>query len=260
MKQPDILFIHGAFTRAARWQPWSSFFAAAGYRCVAPSLPGHDPPDPALLNELTFTDYVTAVAEVHRTFVRPPIVIGHSMGGLIAQHLAARAECTALVLISSSPPWPVGGTRHTLPYLKSYLLPALAGRTIRANRRAALDLVLHDLAPTEREELLSLFAYESGRAYRTMAFGLAPVAAGAVTCPVLCVSGGADRMLAPSVGRRLANFYGADHIVVPGHGHSLVAGSLVATVAVSVREWLDGLGARVAVPVADPSFVPAAAV
>jgi pimeloyl-ACP methyl ester carboxylesterase len=260
MQQPDILFVHGAFTRAARWQPWVSFFTAAGYRCVAPSLPGHDPPDPALLAKLTFMDYVNAVAEVHRTFVRPPIVIGHSMGGLIAQHLAARAECAALVLVSSTPPWPLRGTRHTLPYLSSYVLPALAGRTIRVNSSAARDLVLHDLAPAEREELLSILAYESGKAYRTMVLGLAPVAAGAVRCPVLCVSGGADRMLAPSVGRRLAKFYGADHIVVPGHGHSLVAASLVGAVAVSVREWLDGLGARAAAVAGDPSFVPVAAV
>ncbi len=154
-------------------------------------MPAHDPPDPAALARLTFADYVAAVAEVHRTFARPPIVIGHSMGGLIAQHLAARTECAALVLVSSTPPWPTRGTRHTLPYLKSYLVPTLLGRTIRADREAARDLVLHDLTPAEREELLSIFAYESGKAYRTMTLGLAPVAAGAVTCPVLCVSGGA---------------------------------------------------------------------
>lgn len=260
MQQPDILFIHGAFTRAARWNPWVTYFAGAGYRCVAPSLPGHDPPNPSALARLTFADYVAAAAEVRRTFARPPIIVGHSMGGLIAQHLAARSECAALVLVSSTPPWPMRGTRHTLPYLKTYLLPALAGRSIRADRRAAVDLVLHDLAPAEREELLSIFAYESGKAYRTMTLGLAPVVAGAVTCPVLCVSGGADRVLAPSVGRRLAKFYGADHIVVPGHGHSLVAGSLVGTVAVSVREWLDGLGARAAAMAGAPSFVPVAAV
>ena len=79
--RPEILFIHGAFTRAARWDPWFKFFSDAGYRCVAPSLPAHDPPDPAALAGLTFADYLEAIREVHSTFDRPPVVIGHSMGG-----------------------------------------------------------------------------------------------------------------------------------------------------------------------------------
>ena len=238
---PNILFIHGAFTRAARWDPWVSFFTAAGYRCVAPSLPAHDPPDPSALAKLRFADYLAAVAAVHRTFDRPPIVIGHSMGGLVAQHLAASADCAALVLISSTPPWRTRGTRFALPYLLPYLLPVLAGRPIRANPEAAIKLVLHDLSPAEQQELVPIFAYESGKAYRTVVFGRARVAEGAVRCPVLCVNGGDDRMLSRSVGGRLAAYYMADHIVFPGHGHSLVAGSLVETVATSVRDWIDRL-------------------
>ncbi len=250
--RPDILFIHGAFTRARRWDPWVSFFTAAGYRCIAPSLPAHDPPDPRGLARLTFADYVTALAEVHSGFARPPIVIGHSMGGLIAQHLATRAECAALILISSTPPWPTRGTRYALPYLLPYFLPVVAGRTIRANPEAAIKLVLHDLTAAEQREQVPMFAYESGKAYRTVVFGRARVPEGAVTCPVLCVSGGADRMLAGSVGGSLAAFYTADHMVFPDRGHSLVAGSLVGTVASAVRDWID----RVALcePATDASF------
>lgn len=235
----DILFIHGAFTRAARWDPWLAYFTDAGYRCVAPSLPGHDPPDPAALATLTFSDYVAAVADVHAALASPPIVIGHSMGGLIAQHLAAGTECAALVLVSSSPPWATRGTRYALPYLASYVLPVIAGRPIRANPNAALKLVLHDLSVPEQEAQLPTFAFESGKAYRTVVFGRAPLAAGAIRCPVLCVNGGADRMLAKSVGGTLAAFYEADHIVFDGHGHGLVADSLVTTVAAAVRDWLD---------------------
>lgn len=250
--QPDILFIHGAFTRAARWDAWLSFFTAAGHRCIAPSLPAHDPPDPGGLARLTFQDYVRAVCDVHATFARPPVVIGHSMGGLIAQHLAVRAECAALVLISSTPPWPTRGTRHALPYLLPYFLPVMTGRAIRANPEAAKKLVLHDLTPDEQQAQVPIFAYESGKAYRTVVFGRAPVPEGAVSCPVLCVNGGADRMLAGSVGGSLAAFYTADHMIFPGRGHSLVAASLVEPVATSVRAWIDGL--NLGEPVAPGSF------
>ncbi|MEX0852928.1 MAG: alpha/beta hydrolase [Bauldia sp.] len=240
--QPDILFIHGAFTRAARWDAWVSYFTAAGHRCVAPSLPAHDPPDPQALAGLEFSDYLAAIAAIHRQFDRPPIVIGHSMGGLIGQHLAANNDCAALVLVSSTPPWPARGTRFALPYVLPYALPVLAGRPIRANPEAAMKLVLHDLSPQEQEELLPIFAYESGKAYRTVVFGRASLAEGAVRCPVLCINGSADRLLSQSVGGRLAAFYMADHVVFPGLGHSLVAGSLVGTVATAVRDWLGQLG------------------
>lgn len=236
-----ILFIHGAFTRAQRWAPWVAYFTAAGYTCVAPSLPAHDPPDPQRLRTLTFDDYLAAMIDVVERLDAPPIVMGHSMGGLIAQHLAAATPCAALVLISSAAPWRTGTTRHAMPYTFSYLMPVLAGRPIRAKTKAALDLVLHDLPPAEQAALIPTFAYESGKAYRTMVFGGAPVAEGAVRCPVVCVSGGADRLLRPSVGERLAAFYGAEHMVFPERGHSLVGEAMVQTVAAGVRGWVERL-------------------
>jgi pimeloyl-ACP methyl ester carboxylesterase len=245
-----ILFIHGAFTRAERWSPWISYFSAAGYTCIAPSLPAHDPPDPARLRELTFDDYLAAMIAVADGLDRPPIVIGHSMGGLIAQHLAAATPCAALALVSSAAPWRTGTTRQAMAYTLSYLMPVLAGRPIRANQKAARTLVLHDLSPAEQLELAPIFAYESGKAYRTMVFGGAPIAPGAVTCPVLCVNGGADRLLRPSVGEDLAAYDQAEPMRFPDRGHSLVAGSIVGTVAAGVRGWIDRQG----LPPAEPSF------
>lgn len=254
--KPPILLIHGAFTRAKRWQPWLTYFRAAGYECVAPSLPAHDPPDRVRLAHLTFDDYVAAMISVQKSFKRPPIVVGHSMGGLIAQHVAAATQCAGLVLVSSAPPWRSRGTREAMPYAVPYVVPVIAGRPIRANRRAALNLVLHDLSPAEQIELAPIFAYESGKAYRTMIFGGAPMEKGAVKCPVLVVSGGADRLLKAKVAARLAAFYNAEHLIFPSFGHSLVADSLLATVASEVREWIESVSESVA----EPSFRPGAIV
>jgi pimeloyl-ACP methyl ester carboxylesterase len=102
--KPPLLFIHGAFTRAKRWDPWLEFFRAQGFVCHAPSLPAHDPPDMAALENLTFEDYVAAMVAVQRSLDAPPVIIGSSMGGLVAQHVAARtqdrggARCAAIPL------------------------------------------------------------------------------------------------------------------------------------------------------------------
>jgi pimeloyl-ACP methyl ester carboxylesterase len=242
--KPPILFIHGAFTRASRWRPWLTYFADAGYECAAPSLPGHDPADREALAGLTFRDYVDAMCEAAAGFDRPPVVVGHSMGGLIAQHVATRCELAGLVIMASPPPWP-GASRlslalRTLPYY----LPVALGRPIKGSRAIARKYILHDLLPHEQDELMPIFMYESGKAYRTLVLGSAPVDPAAIRSPVLVVSGAVDRLLKSNVGERLAAFYGAEHFVVPGRGHSLIADSILELVADPVLAWIEQLPSK----------------
>ena len=254
--KPPILFIHGAFTRAARWRPWLAHFRAAGFTCLAPSLPAHDPPDVAALARLTFGDYVDAMVAAHATLGSPPVIVGSSMGGLVAQHVAARTKSAGLVLVSSAPPWRGGGKMRAFPSAVPYFAPVLAGRPLRGNKRTALKLVLHDLSPEEQAEFLAIFADESGKAYRTMILGGAPIEPGAVKCPVLCISAGADRLFRPVVAERLAAFYNAEHVVIPGAGHSLAAAPLLEPIASEIIDWIG----RVAEPGAAPSLMAEAVV
>lgn len=242
--KPPILFIHGAFTRAGRWQSWLTYFRSAGYTCAAPSLPAHDPPDRRKLAALTFRDYVDAMVAEHARFDAPPVIVGSSMGGLVAQHVAAETKSAGLVLVSSAAPWRGGGRIGAMPWALPYLLPVATGRPLRGSKRAARKLVLHDLSDTERNHLLDIFADESGKAYRTMILGSAPIAKGAVKCPVLCISAGGDRLFRPVVARRLAAFYNADHVVVPGAGHTLVGGGQLVPIADTILRWIEGLHAR----------------
>lgn len=242
--KPPVFFIHGAFTRAGRWKPWLSHFRAAGYACYAPSLPAHDPPDRRRLAKLTFRDYVDAMVEEVRALDMPPIIVGSSMGGLVAQHVAARTNPAGLVLVSSAAPWRGGGRMGAVPWAISYFLPVVTGRPLRGSKRAARKLVLHDLSDAERDHLLDIFADESGKAYRTMLLGSAPIAKGAVKCPVLCISAGGDRLFRPVVAERLAAFYDADHIVVPGAGHTLIGGGQLVPIADEILNWIGGLHAH----------------
>ena len=102
---PPLLLIHGACLGAWCWTDnFLPYFANAGYLALVLNLRGHgnsvsDKP----LNKLSIDDYVEDVASVAGRLDKPPIVIGHSMGGLVAQRFAARHETVAVILMGPSP-------------------------------------------------------------------------------------------------------------------------------------------------------------
>jgi len=238
-KRPPIIFMHGAFSRASHCDPLVALFTNAGFDCHAPSLPGHDPSDPQLLSQLTLEDYLAALDRVRLALPTVPILMGHNMGGLLAQHLAATGPCAALVCLASAPPGMLPAQLRALPYLAPLLPRILAGRSIRPPAQTFRYLALHDLPVEEQTELVSTLGAESGRAYRSMIMGTSRVRASDVRCPVLCVSGSEDRIISRSVARRVAAHYGADHQVLRGRGHWLLARTGLETVAQPVLEWLD---------------------
>ena len=111
---------------------------------------------------MTVERYVEAALAVHARFDRPPVVIGHSMGGLIAQHLAARAECAGIVLVASVPPFALTTRLKAIPYGLPLVLPILRGQPFLPSREGLQKLALHDLSFAEREELLADFSANRG--------------------------------------------------------------------------------------------------
>jgi pimeloyl-ACP methyl ester carboxylesterase len=112
--KPAIVFIHGMFMNGASWTNWVSLFESRGYTCVAPSWPGRtdnakasrDSVSPALTT-LRLGDIVSqyrAVVSTLRDAGHPVSLVGHSMGGLVAQLLMQEALASLAVLISSAPP------------------------------------------------------------------------------------------------------------------------------------------------------------
>jgi pimeloyl-ACP methyl ester carboxylesterase len=112
MKARTIVFVHGMFMTALCWEGWLDCFQAYGYKCLAPNWPGRDRPietlrknhsDPQLGN-LTLSDVVEHFAGTIRKLDEKPILIGHSMGGLVVQILLQRDLAAARVAIDSAPP------------------------------------------------------------------------------------------------------------------------------------------------------------
>lgn len=107
----DIVFIHGLFMNPRSWDGWVSWFSERGYRCHAPAWPGHtgEPAalrarPPEVLRTLTLGEVVAAHRALIATLDSKPIVIGHSLGGLVAQRLLNEDLVAAAVAIDPAPP------------------------------------------------------------------------------------------------------------------------------------------------------------
>ena len=99
------------FQNPKSWGNWVNFFSQRGYNCLAPAWPLHEGEPsqlrqnpPAGLGDLSLTDVVTAIEKMVLAQETKPIVIGHSVGGLIGQLLANRDLISAGVPIDSVAP------------------------------------------------------------------------------------------------------------------------------------------------------------
>ena len=239
--KPPILLLHGVFGRPELLRPWIDRLEAQGYAVHAPTLPGRNPTDDHVLARTGIEDCFAVALDAYDHIGEPAIVIGHSMGGLLTQKIAAARAPRAAVLLASVPPGVLWPRLRSLPYLVPILPRVLAGRPFLPSARTMREVPLNTLPAAERAALIPLLVRDSGRVFREMSMG-APatrVDAARVTCPVLCVSAGADRNVAPWLSRRIAARYGAEHRVHRDLPHWIVAESALDEVAGGVLEWLE---------------------
>jgi pimeloyl-ACP methyl ester carboxylesterase len=238
-EKPTIVLVHGACSQPGHFDAWRAFFAAAGYDVMVPALPGHAPSDLAVLRRQGVAGYLAAIREVVTALDRPPVVIGHSVGGLIAQMLAGQGLCAAAVLVAPLPTGRVPAPPKALPYYLRVAPRVLCGLPFLPSRAAARRLALHDLPRAEQEQILDGYVPESGLAYRDLVFGKARVKNRSVTCPVLVLIGGADRLIPQSTARGTRKKYRGRLIVFPGYGHWLIAPSRTSETAGAILAWLE---------------------
>ncbi|SFV35751.1 Lysophospholipase, alpha-beta hydrolase superfamily [Devosia crocina] len=106
----QIVFVHGMFQNPRSWEEWTRFFTERGYECIVPAWPLHED-EPATLRanppeELGDLHLCEILARVEQSLadLDAPIMIGHSVGGLITQIMLNRGLVSAGVAISSVAP------------------------------------------------------------------------------------------------------------------------------------------------------------
>lgn len=249
-----VVFVHGAFCGGWAFDAFREPFEAAGFETHAPNLPHHERgADLEALAQTGLRDYAQAIARYVRGLRAPPVLVGHSLGGLVSQLAATHAPAAGLVLLAPSAPWGVPPTtldEHSHQFGLT-LLGDYWRRAVPPDYRVARSTTLDRLSRDDARRAFARFVPESGRAIReavqwwldhSMA-SQAPVYR--ISAPVLGLAGGRDRVNPPSTVRRvIARFpEGQAHFhEFPEMSHWLVGEPEAPEVAALALQWLEARG------------------
>ena len=228
MRTP-VVMVHGAFCGGWVFERFRKPFEKAGHTVLTPDLPGHEARARGSVANLTMIDYARAVVEVCKACETPPVLVGHSMGGLVAQLAAARTPVAGLVLLAPSPPWGVAGAsmEEAVSAVSLYALGPYWMQAIDPDYALAK---LYSLDRMEREERAAVFKRmvpESGRAlWQTLNWWMDPFMAtlvppAMIEAPVLAIAGGRDVIHPPATVKQTAARLSADFHVLRDMSHWL---------------------------------------
>lgn len=229
-----VVMIHGAFCGAWAFAHWKEMFAARGFDVHLPGLRYHDcgRNPPKELGTTSLLDYAGDLEKFLDTLGAPAFLVGHSMGGLLAQMLAARRAVRGVACLAPSAPY---GILPSTPFEIAsaqalYMAGEFWNKPLHPERWIAAANALDMLDEVARDAVFARFVPESGLAtFEIMQWALdtkraSTVDAARVTSPVLCLVGDRDRVNPPGTVRSIARRYRAlgTFEEIPGHSHWLI--------------------------------------
>ena len=221
-----VVFLQGIGGAARLWDPQIASFQAAGYAPLALDLPGYGARPP--VDHMTFDMLAADVeAAIDQRALDRPVIVGQSLGGMIAQTCLRRRPdfYRAAVLSGTSPAFGNPSGDFQKKFVADRLGPLDQGRTM-ADMAAgiAAQIMGPGADPANRTLLLEVMGTISPRTYRAAVECLVTfderANLGHISIPVLCLVGELDRNAPPAVMERMASkIPGARYVCLAGVGH-----------------------------------------
>ena len=243
-----LLFVHGMWHGAWCWaEHFLPYFAQHGYGSYALSLRGHGSSEGRKqLRWTTLASYVADVEQVANEMKKPPVLIGHSMGGMVVQKYLESHQAPGGVLLASAPPQGLlaatlriaGG--HPLVFLKCNL--TLSMYPVVSTPDLCREMLFSEgISEQEVGKYFRLLQDESFRAYLDMMFLSLPRPK-RVKTPVLVLGAANDKVISVGEVESTARAYGAEEELFSAMAHDMMLEVGWQAVADRILSWLQKLG------------------
>lgn len=243
-----LLFVHGTGHAAWCWDEYFlPYFADKGFDCYALSLRGHGKSEGLdKLKWASIADHVSDVSRVASGLSKTPVVIGHSLGGLVVQKYLEVHDAPAAILITPSPSEGMFRSGFWLPFKHPVLMMKIAFAQDYSIMFATPELARRFLfsEDTSIEKIagyVKRFGKESYRANLESMFNLPDTSK--IRTKMLVLGAGEDALVSKRAIEKTARVYNADLKFFPKMGHDLMLEDNWQEVADHMIGWLRNLEA-----------------
>lgn len=231
-----IFLIHGMWGTGAVLSDTKSFFEEKNYNCITPDLPGHSKEKSINKNigKMGLNDFINPIADQIKKLDEKPIIMGHSMGGLITLKLAEMGLAKKAVLITPAPQAGLFNiNKDSLAgFMPVMLKPFFWKKPLYPNKKA-FEYICTNVSTEKRNEVYKYLVPESGRAFSQIGFWpldskkTTKIKNKKINCPVFQIAGGLDKIISKGAlikqaGILSANIDDFKFKIYENHGHGII--------------------------------------
>jgi len=249
--QKNVLFIHGTWENGTKaWEEMAPEMEKRGFCVHTPTLRHHELPflEGALkIANLSLLDYVEDLSRHLQELESPPLLVGCSMGGLLAQLVAARNPHVGVILLAPAPAYGMFPFYPSMMriFFNHFVQGGFWHKALFPEWETFRWGVVNEQSEDYALEFYKTLCTESGRAYAEMALWFfdakraSHVDVNAINTPVLVFGGGKDRVVHPRIARLTAKRYNnGSYIHLPKSDHMMMVGAELKNTMQHIEQWL----------------------